>query len=217
MPPGGAETAETGDRVKLEPKLKLKRRRKPQTKMGKTSGEKRKIKVRKTSWKFLKWGLKSMSMLTVFTISTQRTQSSYSTQKRLYTLAHDKKIINHPGSAFPIKIATGTRNKGKTKASYKSWIRQCEKIRKWETKTTENTHESMGAAWASLIYWARDRFIFKVYDAAAKLITRIILTFLASEVIDIYRELKYVFETEEGSSCPTPPSENSDKTDAPPP
>jgi len=37
VPPGGAETAETGDRVKPEPKLKLNRRRKPQTKMGKTS------------------------------------------------------------------------------------------------------------------------------------------------------------------------------------
>ena len=118
VPPGGAETAETGGRVKLKPK----RGRKLQTKMGKTSGEKRKIKVRKTSWKFLKWGLRSMSMFTVFTTSTQRTQSSYSTHKRLYTLAHDKKIINHPGSAFPIKIATGTRNKGKIKASYKSWI-----------------------------------------------------------------------------------------------
>jgi len=159
-------------------------------------------------------------MLTVFTISTQRTQSSHSTQKRLYSLAHDRKIINLPGSAFPIKIATGFRNTGKTKASYKSWswLRQIiERISKWETKITENTHESMDAAWANLIYWARDRFILKVYDAAAKLITRIILTLLASEVIDIYRELKYVFETEEGSSCPTPPSENSDKTDAPPP
>ena len=99
VPPGGAETAETGGRVKLKPK----RGRKLQTKMGKTSGEKRKIKVKKTSWKFLKWGLRSLSLFTVFTISTQRTLSSYSTHKRMYTLAHDKTIINLPGNAFPSK------------------------------------------------------------------------------------------------------------------
>jgi hypothetical protein len=114
-PPGGVKTAETGARVKL------KQRRKLPINMERTSKKKRKIKKKKTSWKLLKWGLKSLSLVSVFTISTQSlTPSSDSTHKRIYTLAHDKTIVNLPGNAFPIKIATRTRNKGKIRASYKS-------------------------------------------------------------------------------------------------
>jgi hypothetical protein len=63
--PGGAITAETGDRVKL------KQRRILPINTGRSAKKKRKIKKKKTSWKLLKWGLKSLSLVSVFTISTQ--------------------------------------------------------------------------------------------------------------------------------------------------
>ena len=145
------------------------------------------------------------SPVSVFSISTQSlTLSSANTQKRIYNLAHDKTIVNLPGSAFPIKIATRTRNRSKIRASYTSWIRQCERIRKWETKTIEDTYESLRAAWACLIYWAIDRLIYKAYETIMRLITRIILTILANETKDMFRELKNALETDEGIGSPCP-------------
>jgi hypothetical protein len=80
--PGGAKTAETGDRVKLKQKRKL------PINTGRTTKKKRKIKKKKTSWKLLKWGLKSLFLVSVFSISTQSlTLSSANTQKRIYNLA----------------------------------------------------------------------------------------------------------------------------------
>ena len=95
--PEGAKTEKTGERVKQKQKRKL------PINTGRATKKKRKIKKKKTSWKLLKWGLKSLFLVSVFFISTQSlTLNSANTQKRIYNLAHDKTIVNLPGSAFPI-------------------------------------------------------------------------------------------------------------------
>jgi hypothetical protein len=145
----GAKTEKTGEWVKLKQKRK--------TPVNAWKMKKKK----KTPWRFLNWGLKSLFLVSVFSISTQSlTQNSANTQKRLYNLAHDKTILNLPGSAFPIKIATMSRNRSKIRASYMSWARQCKKIRKWEMQSKENAYKSLRAVsvatttgWAYLINW----------------------------------------------------------------
>jgi hypothetical protein len=101
---------------------------------------------KKTTWRFVNWTLKFLFLISVFTTSTLGlTQNSANTQKRLYNLTHDITILNLPGSALPIKIATMSRNKSKIRASYKSWARQCERIRKREMKSKENLYKSLRA------------------------------------------------------------------------
>jgi hypothetical protein len=197
--PDGAKTEKTGERVKLKQKRKT------------PVDAWRKKKKKKTTWRFLNWGLKFLFLISVFTTSTLRlTQNSANTQKRLYNLTHDKTILNFPGSAFPIKIATMARNRSKIRASYKSWARQCERIRKWEMKSKENTYKSLRAVsvatttgWAYLINWVTDRLIYKAYETIMRVVIRKILTNLANETKGMFREMKIALTTDEdiGSSC----------------
>jgi hypothetical protein len=106
----------------------------------------KKKKKKKTTWRFVNWTLKFLFLISVFTTSTLGlTQNSANTQKRLYNLTHDITILNLPGSALPIKVATMSRNKSKIRASYRSWARQCERIREWEMKSKENLYKSLRA------------------------------------------------------------------------
>ena len=110
--PDGTKTEKTGERVKLKQKRKT------------PVDAWRKKKKKKTTWRFLNWGLKFLFLISVFTTSMQSlTQNSANTQKRLYNFTHDITILNLPGSAFPIKVATMSKNKRKIRASYRSWAR----------------------------------------------------------------------------------------------
>ena len=173
--PDGVKTEKTGERMKVKQKRKT-----PVDAWGKK---------KKTTWRFLNWGLKFLFLISVFTTSTlSLTQNSANTQKRLYNLTHDITILNLPGSALPIKIATMSRNKSKIRASYKSWARQCERIRKREMKSKENLYKSLRAVsvatttgWAYLINGVIDKIIYKAYETFKGVIIRKILAHLITK------------------------------------
>jgi hypothetical protein len=143
----------------------------------------KKKKKKKTTWRFVNWTLKFLFLISVFTTSTlSLTQNSANTQKRLYNLTHDITILNLPGSALPIKVATMSRIKSKIRASYRSWARQCERIREWEMKFKENLYKSLRAVsvatttgWAYLINGVTDKIIYKAYETFMGVIIRKIL------------------------------------------
>ena len=158
--------------------MKVKQKRKSPVN---TRGKKKKKK--KTTWRFANWTFKFLFLISVFTTSTlSLTQNSANTQKRLYNLTHDITILNLPGSALPIKVATMSRNKSKIRASYRSWARQCERIREWEMKSKENLYKSLRAVsvatttgWAYLINGVTDKIIYKAYETFMGVIIRKIL------------------------------------------
>ena len=131
-------------------------------------------------------------------------------KKRLYNLTHDITILNLPGSALPIKVATMSRIKSKIRASYRSWARQCERIREWEMKFKENLYKSLRAVsvatttgWAYLINGVTDRVIYKAYETLMGVVIRKILAHLINETKGMFCEMQTALATDKniGSSC----------------
>ena len=85
----------------------------------------RKKKLKETTWKRSKCiASLILTMLTGTYISDTLVLygSPNSPRQTLYSLAHDTRIVNLPGSAFPIKRATTTRNKTKIRNDIKNMI-----------------------------------------------------------------------------------------------
>ena len=65
--------------------------------------------------------------------------SPNSPRQTLYSLAHDSRISNLPGSAFPIKRATTTRNRTKTRKDIKHLITSISKLLKVNLRIIQDT------------------------------------------------------------------------------
>ena len=91
-----------------------------------TEGWKRRKKQKwKPTWTRTKWSAKLiLAILTGTYISDTLVKygSPNSPRQTLYSLAHDTRIVNLPGSAFPIKRATTNRNKTKIRNDIKNMI-----------------------------------------------------------------------------------------------
>ena len=91
-----------------------------------TAGWKRRKKQKwKPTWTRTKWSAKLiLAILTGTYISDTLVKygSPNSPRQTLYSLAHDTRIVNLPGSAFPIKRATTNRNKTKIRNDIKNMI-----------------------------------------------------------------------------------------------
>jgi hypothetical protein len=103
---------------------------------------------RPTKWRITWWVLKCILLTAIITYKTNQSRLSGgedNMQTRQYDLTHDSKIINLPGSAYPIKAATMTMNKKRIRDSKRSQKKLCEKIQLLEMQTKGALHGIIGA------------------------------------------------------------------------
>jgi hypothetical protein len=99
-------------------------------------------------WRITWWVLKCILLTAIITSETLQSRKSgggENTQKILYDLTHDRKILNLPGSAYPIKAATMTMNRKKIRDSKRSRRTLCEKMRLLEIQTKDALLGIVGA------------------------------------------------------------------------
>ena len=100
---------------------------------------KRRRKKMRTTWKHTKCTANLMSTGMYISDTIVKYGSPNSPRQTLYSLAHDSKIVNLPGSAFPIKKATTTRNKTKIRNSIKDMIMSILKLLRGALKIINDT------------------------------------------------------------------------------
>jgi hypothetical protein len=79
-----------------------------------------------------RWSLKLILILTLTVNKPQNAQNSEGgdfTQERPLDLTHDNRVVNLPGSAYPIKLATMSTDRKKIRDNIKSRKKLCMKIR----------------------------------------------------------------------------------------
>ena len=109
--------------------------------------QKRKIpnnsqKTKPMKWWTTKWVLKCILLIAIASATNQSLSidSEDCLQKRQYNLTHDRTMINLPGSAYPIKVATMTTNRKRIRDSKRSRKKLCEKIQLLETQIKGALH-----------------------------------------------------------------------------
>jgi hypothetical protein len=103
---------------------------------------------RPTKWRITWWVLKCILLTAIITRETTQsrmTGGEENMQTRQYNLTHDRKIINLPGSACPIKTATMTMNRKRIRDSKRSRKILCEKMRLLEMQTKDALLGIIGA------------------------------------------------------------------------
>ena len=101
-----------------------------------------------TKWRITWWVLKCLLLTAIITCETtqsRKTGGEENTHTRQYDLTHDRKILNLPGSAYPIKTATMTMNRKRIRDSKRSRRILCEKMRLLEIQTKDALFGIVGA------------------------------------------------------------------------
>ena len=91
---------------------------------------------RQSKWEITYWTLKFILLTAIIANKPQNAHNSEGgdfTQERPLDLTHDNRVINLPGSAYPIKLATMSTNRKKIRDNINSRKILCIKIRILET------------------------------------------------------------------------------------
>jgi hypothetical protein len=86
---------------------------------------------RQSKWEITHWSLKLILLTAIIVNKPQNAQNSEGgdfTQERPLDLTHDNRVVNLPGSAYPIKLATMSTDRKKIRDNINSRKILCIKI-----------------------------------------------------------------------------------------
>ena len=110
---------------------------------------------KQSKWEITYWTLKCILLTAIIANKPQNAHNSEGgdfTQERPLDLTHDNRVVNLPGSAYPIKLATMSTDKKKLRDSTKSRRKLCMEVYILETLTVQSLLKTLSTFLSNIAY-----------------------------------------------------------------